>query len=66
LDLTREILPELGKWFAQHAQTMDAALTWHLDQVGFDPLTGQMSRAPTASPTPSGEAATCGPASCGS
>jgi hypothetical protein len=41
-------------------------LTWHLDQVGFDPLTGQMSRAPTASPTPSGEAAACGTASCGS
>jgi hemerythrin-like metal-binding protein len=66
LGLTREILPELGKWFAQHAQTMDAVLTWHLDQVGFDPLTGQMSRAPTASPTPSGEAAACGPASCSS
>ena len=66
LELTREILPELGKWFAQHAQTMDAMLTWHLDQVGFDPLTGQMSRAPAASPTPSGEAATCGPASCAS
>ena len=46
LGLVREILPELGKWFAQHAQTMDAALAWHLDQVGFDPATGQMSRAP--------------------
>jgi len=44
LALVREILPELGKWFAQHAQTMDAALAWHLDQVGFDPATGQMQR----------------------
>ena len=65
LGLTREILPELGTWFAQHAQTMDAMLTWHLDQVGFDPLTGQMSRAPTPSATPSGVVAGCSSAPCG-
>jgi hemerythrin-like metal-binding protein len=42
LQLVREILPELGKWFTQHAQTMDAGLAAHLAQVGFDPATGQV------------------------
>jgi hemerythrin-like metal-binding protein len=63
LALVRSILPELGKWFAQHAQTMDAALAWHLDQVGFDESTGQMSRPPAAeAPAESG----CGSTSCAS
>jgi|LauGreDrversion4_2_1035121.scaffolds.fasta_scaffold160826_2 hemerythrin-like metal-binding protein len=63
LALVRSILPELGKWFAQHAQTMDAALAWHLDQVGFDETTGQMSRPPSAqAPAESG----CGSTSCAS
>ena len=63
LALVRSILPELGKWFAQHAQTMDAALAWHLDQVGFDETTGQMSRPPSAeTPAESG----CGSSSCAS
>jgi hemerythrin-like metal-binding protein len=63
LALVRSILPELGKWFAQHAQTMDAALAWHLDQVGFDETTGQMSRPPSAeTPAESG----CGSTSCAS
>ena len=34
------VLPELGKWFAMHAQTMDAMLASHLEQVGYDPETG--------------------------
>ncbi len=34
------VMPELGKWFAVHAQTMDAMLASHLEQVGFDPATG--------------------------
>jgi hemerythrin-like metal-binding protein len=34
------VLPELGKWFAMHAQTMDAMLASHLEQVGYDPDTG--------------------------
>jgi hemerythrin-like metal-binding protein len=63
LALVRSILPELGKWFAQHAQTMDAALAWHLHQVGFDETTGQMSRPPSAeAPAESG----CGSSSCAS
>lgn len=58
LDLVRDILPELGKWFSQHAQTMDAGLAVHLEQVGFDPATGQMATPPEAQ-------AGCGSASCG-
>ena len=34
LALVREILPDLGQWFTQHAQTMDAALASHLERVG--------------------------------
>ena len=43
LNLVRSILPDLGRWFSQHAQTMDAMLTWHLDQIGFDPATGEFT-----------------------
>ena len=50
LQLVREILPELGKWFSQHAQTMDAGLAAHLESVGFDPATGQVHK-PQALPT---------------
>lgn len=57
--LTR-VLPELGKWFEQHAQSMDAALASHLQQVGFDPATGQLSRPPVADAAISG----CGGSSC--
>ena len=63
LSLVREILPELGKWFSQHAQTMDAGLAVHLENVGFDAATGQMSRAPAlVDEATSG----CGTASCAS
>lgn len=61
LTLVREILPELGKWFSQHAQTMDAALASHLQSVGFDTASGQMSR-PQALPEQA--MAGCGSASC--
>jgi hemerythrin-like metal-binding protein len=63
LALVRSILPELGKWFAQHAQTMDAALAWHLEQVGFDETTGQMSRPPSAGTSAQ---SSCGSSSCAS
>lgn len=63
LALVRSILPELGKWFAQHAQTMDAALAWHLEQVGFDETTGQMSRPPSAGTSAQNS---CGSSSCAS
>ncbi|HJV68630.1 hemerythrin domain-containing protein [Ideonella sp.] len=42
------VLPELGAWFRMHAQSMDAALASHLDQIGYDPATGHIARAPAA------------------
>ena len=44
LALVRSILPELGKWFAQHAQTMDAGLALYLKAAEFDPETGVMAK----------------------
>lgn len=33
--LLEQLLSELGPWFEQHAQTMDAALAWYMEQVGY-------------------------------
>jgi hemerythrin-like metal-binding protein len=49
------VLPELAAWFPVHAQTMDAALASHLDQLGFDPETGRCAR-----PTPARPVSGCG------
>lgn len=32
---------ELAGWFPQHAEMMDAALVWTMEQRGFDPATGE-------------------------
>lgn len=40
LGVVRQMAHELGLWFPQHAQAMDAALALHLRGIGFDPLTG--------------------------
>ena len=32
---------ELAGWFPQHAEMMDAALVWTMEQRGFDPVTGE-------------------------
>jgi hemerythrin-like metal-binding protein len=45
LDLVRQMAHELGLWFANHVQSMDAALALHLRSAGFDPVTGQASEA---------------------
>jgi hemerythrin-like metal-binding protein len=50
LDVVRQMAYELGIWFPQHAQSMDAALALHLRNVGFDAATGQVN-APQALPT---------------
>ncbi len=42
------VLPELGQWFRMHAQSMDAALASHLDQIGYDTATGEIARPPAA------------------
>lgn len=55
------VLPELGPWFTMHAQTMDAALASHMEQRGFDPVSGQMHNpAPESTAPISG----CGGSSC--
>jgi hemerythrin-like metal-binding protein len=63
LVLLRDMARELGQWFPQHAQTMDAALALHLRQIGFDPVTGIVHR-PDA--LPEGEIHGCGGSSCSS
>jgi hemerythrin-like metal-binding protein len=40
--IVRQMADELGMWFPQHAQAMDAALALHLRSVGNDPTTGQV------------------------
>ncbi len=40
LALVRQMARELGIWFTQHAQGMDAVLAEHLREVGFDEATG--------------------------
>lgn len=47
--LLRKLTKELGEWFTQHAQSMDAALALHLRRVGYDPVTGAL-RVPEALP----------------
>jgi hemerythrin-like metal-binding protein len=49
LALVRQMAHELGIWFPQHAQSMDAALALHLRNVGYDAATGVVS-APQALP----------------
>lgn len=49
LGVIRQMAHELGIWFPQHAQNMDAALALHLRSVGYDPVTGLVS-APEALP----------------
>jgi hemerythrin len=34
---------ELGSWFVQHVDTVDAALAYHLQQVGYDTATGEIA-----------------------
>ena len=39
----RKMAGELGQWFANHSQSMDAALALHLRKTGYDPATGVLS-----------------------
>lgn len=52
---------ELAGWFPQHAEMMDAALVFTMEQRGFDPATGECREAATAEAGASG----CGSSSCG-
>lgn len=44
LAVVRQMAEELGTWFPIHAQAMDAPLAQHLIAVGYDTLTGQVTR----------------------
>ncbi|WP_428508700.1 hemerythrin domain-containing protein [Roseateles sp.] len=44
LEPMRNLVPELVNWFPAHADMMDAALVFHMSQVGYDPLTGQTTQ----------------------
>ncbi|RTL37906.1 MAG: hemerythrin [Burkholderiales bacterium] len=52
---------ELAGWFPQHAEMMDAALVFTMEQLGYDPATGERREA-AAEAAP---AAGCGSSSCG-
>lgn len=55
----RHLLTELAQWFPAHAEMMDAALVFTMQQLGFDPTTGHCER------RPEGEAITsCGSTTC--
>lgn len=41
-ELIPRLLPELATWFEQHAQSMDAALIFHMGEVGYDAASGQI------------------------
>lgn len=49
IHVVRQMAHELGLWFPQHADSMDAALAAHLQATGFDPATGTI-HAPQALP----------------
>jgi len=42
LAVVRQMADELGVWFAQHANAMDAALALHLRNVGYNDQTGEI------------------------
>jgi hemerythrin-like metal-binding protein len=63
LGVVRQMAYELGLWFPQHAQSMDAALALHLRSVGFDAATGRV-HAPES--LPEEEIHGCGGATCSS
>lgn len=44
LAIVRQMAYELGLWFPQHAQSMDASLALHLRSAGYDPITGVISQ----------------------
>ncbi|MCV2369421.1 hemerythrin domain-containing protein [Roseateles oligotrophus] len=62
LEPMRNLLPELVNWFPSHAEMMDAALVFHMSQVGFDPATGAFSKPAMVGAEP---ISSCGSGSCG-
>lgn len=56
LALIRKMADELGQWFANHSQSMDAALALHLRKTGYDPATGVLSMPDNIALATSGQA----------
>jgi len=44
LAVVRQMADELGIWFPQHAQSMDASLALHLRSAGYDPATRALAQ----------------------
>ena len=65
LEPMRNLLPELVNWFPAHAEMMDAALVYHMSQVGFDPATGAFSQPAIAGAAGAEPLSSCGARSCG-
>lgn len=62
LALVRQLASELGTWFEQHAQGMDAAFALYANWVGYDFASGAVAhpdRIPAA-PEPTATCATAG------
>lgn len=47
IEIGRRLVQELGPWFANHAETMDAALAFHVGAVGFDTTSETFASPPT-------------------
>jgi len=62
LYVVRQMAYELGQWFPQHAQSMDASLALHLRSAGFDPIAGTVAEAAAIPTTPIHG---CGGSTCG-
>ena len=63
LEPMRIVVGELAQWLPAHAEMMDAALVFHMGQVGYDPATGTIEK-PLA--TEASGISSCGSKSCSS
>ncbi len=52
------LVPALAEWFPQHAEMMDAALVFTMQQLGFDPAQPQPVAAPSSAGAGCGSCAT--------
>ena len=59
----RLAVDELGTWFPQHAQSMDAGLAQHMASLGFDTRSGQFTT-PLAADLATAGMTGCGSVSC--
>jgi hemerythrin-like metal-binding protein len=66
LDVVRQMAHELGIWFPQHAQAMDAALALHLRRVGYDETTGKVTAPESLPDAQIHGSGSCGDGACGS